>query len=153
MTDQKPAIRALQQEWLVARIVGVFGAIFLIVMLGVLVASRWNAAPPGPVPPPAASGTAVSAQDAAARHAEDIALCTAALGAAQGLGLVPGFAASDGDGPRPAGAQGRYVCGAKTDAARYAVTFDIACTHLADAKCIVPIAIVQDGNQVLYQRR
>lgn len=87
----------------------------------------------------------------AARRAEDIAVCDTALGAAQKLGVVPNFAVRDGDRSASTGVQGRYVCNARTDAARYAVIFDIACTHLGDPRCLVLAAVTQNGT-ILYKR-
>ncbi|HXC56746.1 MAG TPA: hypothetical protein VNU97_15720 [Rhizomicrobium sp.] len=144
---------ALRREWLAARIAAVFGGLLLIAV-GVLMVMNELASPaPTAATPPPAAASAPPADTAEARRQEDIALCDAALATVQGLGLVPNFAVRDGDEARPAGVQGRYVCGARTDAAKYAITFDLACTHLGDAACIVPFAITQDGTRVLYQRK
>ncbi len=153
MQDQ-PNMRALRREWLGARIVAVFGALLVIAVLAVI-AADWMAGNETPVLPSATRvvPTQISPADtAAARRAEDIALCDAALAAVQGLGLVPGFAQRDGDSAAPTQTQGRYVCRAKTDAAKYTIAFDLACTRLGESGCIVPYSIAQDGGGVLYQR-
>jgi hypothetical protein len=151
MTDREPNMRALKREWLVARIVGGFAVLLLIAVVTVLVVSAFQTppeAPARPVPPAEATPPADTAE---ARRQEDIALCDAALASAQTLGIVPAFATRDGDRSEPAGVQGRYLCHAKTDAAKYAITFDLACTHLGDNRCIVPVTIAQGGT-VLYRR-
>ena len=48
--------------------------------------------------------------------------------------------------------RGRYVCHAKTDAAKYTVTFDLPCTDLTQAKCVQLYSIALDGSGVLYRR-
>ncbi len=151
MNDSEPNIRALRREWLAARLMAALGALLLLAVVAVIVMTEMS----GTVAPPATAPTATApAPDTReARRAEDIALCDAALGAAQSVGLVPGFAARDGDAAAPGDAQGRYVCRARTDAAKYTIAFDLACTHLGDAKCIVLYRIAQDGGGVLYQRR
>jgi hypothetical protein len=90
--------------------------------------------------------------NAEARREEGIAICTAALAAVQNLGLVPQFATLDGGDTQATGVRGRYVCAAKTDAAKYAVTFDLTCTNLGAANCIAPFSIIQDDNTVIYKR-
>ena len=155
--DHESNMPALKREWLAARVVAVIAGLLLIVVLGVIVASTFSAenaplpvasAPPVPTettPPPAADV-------AAARTAEDIALCDAALAAVQGQGLLPSFATRDGDTAEPTQVRGRYVCHAKTTAAKYSIAFDLACTRLGEASCIVPFQIAQDRGGVLYQR-
>ena len=150
MNDSEPNIRALRREWLAARVMAGLGLLLLLAVVGVIAMTEMS----GTVtPPPAAPPATTAAPDTAeARRAENIALCDAALATAQGVGLVPGFATRDGDVAAPGDAQGRYVCRARTDAAKYTIAFDLACTHLGDAKCIVLYKIAQDGGGVLYQR-
>jgi hypothetical protein len=149
MNDSEPNIRALRREWLAARIMAGLGLLLLLAVVGVITATEMSGTQPATAPP----ATAAAPDTAEARRAEDIALCDAALATAQGVGLVPGFATRDGNVAAPGDAQGRYVCRARTDAAKYTIAFDLACTHLGDAKCIVLYKIAQDGGGVLYQRR
>ncbi|MEI9991003.1 MAG: hypothetical protein WDM86_13285 [Rhizomicrobium sp.] len=147
--EHQPNMRALQRDWLAARIVGLAGLVLIAAVAGL---ATFDLVSPRPLPlprPVVASPQAL----AAARRQEDIALCDGALAAAQALGVVPTFAVRDGDQTRPGGAQGRYICGAKTDAAGYAITFDLACTHLgAGGNCIVPFAVTQNGTSI-YRRQ
>ena len=155
--DHESNMPALRREWLAARILAVIAVLLLITVVGVIVADTFLAdtaplpvasAPPVPTeitPPPAADVQA-------ARTAEDIALCDAALAAVQGQGLLPTFATRDGDTAEPTQVRGRYVCHAKTTAAKYTIAFDLACTRLGEAGCIVPFQIAQDRFGVLYQR-
>ena len=153
LLDHIPNVRALRREWLAARIVATIGGTLLIAVLGLIVAQNL-AITSEPLPPvPTEIAPAPPQQDtAAARRAEDIALCDAALAAVQEQGLLPGFAVRDGDVAAPAQVQGRYVCRARTTAATYTIAFDLACTHLGQAGCIVPVTVAQDGGGVLYQK-
>lgn len=152
--DHQPNMRALRREWLSARIVAALGALMVIAVLAVLVTDWMSAseAPPLPTATPVVPTQIPPADSAAARRAEDIALCDAALATVQGVGLLPAFAQRDGDKAEATQTQGRYVCHAKTTAAKYSIAFDLACTHLGDAGCIVPYSVAQDGGGVLYQR-
>ena len=152
--DHESNMPALKREWLAARIVAVIAVLLLIAVLGVIVADTLSAdnaplpvasAPPVPteIAPPSAADVE------AARTAEDIALCDAALATVQGQGLLPNFATRDGDTAEPTQVRGRYVCRAKTTAAKYTIAFDLACTRLGEAGCIVPFQIAQDLGGVL----
>ena len=155
--DHESNMPALKREWLAARIVAVIAGLLLIAVLGVIVASTFSAEnaplPVASAPPVPTQITPPQPADiAAARTAEDIALCDAALAAVQGQGLLPSFATRDGDRAEATQVQGRYVCHAKTTAAKYTIAFDLACTRLGEAGCIVPFQIAQDRFGVLYQR-
>lgn len=142
--EHSPNLPALRREWLVARIMWAVGGLLVIAIAGLISIDLLAAGPPRPA--------AVSAQAlAAARTQEDIAICNAALAAVQSLGILPTFAVRDGDQTKPGGKPGRYVCGAKTDAAHYTVTFDLACKRLGAAGCIVPQEVTQDGTSI-YRR-
>jgi hypothetical protein len=145
--EHDPNMPALRREWLAARIVAAFGVLLLALVVAGIVEDLWFAQPA--VAPAAAPAAAPNAE---ARRQEDIALCTAALASAQALGIVPGFAVRDGDETRTTNVQGRYICNAKTDAARYTIIFDLACRNLGQSNCIVPFQIVQQGGGVIFQR-
>ncbi len=144
--EHEPNIPGLQRDWLAARIVGIAGLLLILAITGLAIVDLLSQQP-SPPPPAAVSPQAL----AAARRQEDIALCDGALAAAQGLGVLPAFAVRDGDATRPGGVQGRYICNAKTDAAHYAIAFDLACPQLS-AHCIVPFEVTQDGTS-LYRRK
>jgi hypothetical protein len=140
-------IGALKREWAAARVVAAL-VIFLVLVFGTMGIMGWwqGQRPEATAVAPSAPGSAE------ARREEGIAICSAALVAVQNLGLVPQFATLDGGDTQPTGVRGRYVCAAKTDAAKYAVTFDLTCTNLGAANCIAPFSIIQDGNTVIYKR-
>ncbi len=146
--EHQPNVTGLSRDWLGARIVGAAGLVLILAVAGLAtlnLVSRQSVPPPSAVASPQAL--------AAARRQEDVALCDAALAAAQGLGVVPSFAVRDGDMTRPGGVEGRYICGAKTDAARYAITFDLACTRLdAGRKCVVPFAVTLNGASIYLRK-
>ncbi len=145
--EHEPNIRALRRDWLGARIVGSIGVVLLVAAGGLAVLGLLSRQPV-PQMTPAATIPAPQAL-AAARRREDVALCNGALAAVQTLGVLPAFAVRDGDETRPGGQQGRYSCNAKTDAARYVITFDLTCAHLGP--CIVPFEVTQDGTSI-YRR-
>lgn len=145
--EHSPNLPALRREWLVAWIVGTVGGLLVLGVAGLLAVDLLTAGPPAAPPPAAVSAL----PQAAARAQESIAICDAALAAVQKIGILPAYALRDGDETRPGGAPGRYVCGAKTDAAHYDVTFDLACRRLGGADCVVPQEVTQDGTSI-YRR-
>jgi hypothetical protein len=144
MTEFDANMRGLRREWLAARIFSAVGALLLGAIIGLIVLVKVY----GPAPVPA--GPAVTD---AQRRADTIALCTAAVAAAQGLGILPAFARLASDEVQRNAIPGRYTCFARTDADKYQVTIDLMCKHLNDPKCITLIGVTQDGGGVLYQRR
>jgi hypothetical protein len=149
--EHDPDMRALRREWSAARIVGTLGLLFIVAVsaAGIYLRATGVAAPPATAAPPQAA----PADDSAARRAESIAICDAAVAEAQHQGLVPGYARRDGDDAANTAVQGRYVCTAKTDAARYRITFDLQCTRLGTPGCINLFTVEQDGGGVLYTRK
>jgi hypothetical protein len=151
MGEDDSNIRALRREWLAARVVGALAGVLLLT-LGVLAFAGWWQGPHNAETPVPRAPSAAAPGEAKARHEESVAICTAALATAQQLGLVPDFATLDGGDTTPAGVQGRYACAAKTDAAKYALTFDLTCTNLSAGNCIALYSITQDGGTVIYRR-
>jgi len=160
--EHEPNMLALRREWLVARVVGVFGLVTLLAMVVLVGSAYWPSGPsPVAVAPPAAPVAAPPTSSvvvpttsmADARRQENIALCTAALGTAQKQGIVPAFAVLASEETQNTDVQGRYICLAKTDAARYSVDFDLTCTDLSTGNCISLYNVSQAGGGVLYQRK
>jgi hypothetical protein len=146
MTEQQSNVRALKREWLAARVmVGL--ALVLLLALAVAVTMGW-----WQVPGTGASAPGSSAAEAEARHQEGVAICTTALAVVQNLGLVPQFATLDGGDTKSTDVQGRYVCAAKTDTTKYAVTFDLTCTNLGATSCIAPYSVILQDGTVIYKR-
>jgi len=138
---------ALRREWLGARLVAAFGVLIVGAVVATILVNNWSERQPNmeavaPAPP----------SNADARRAENIAVCTAALVSAQTLGVMPAFAVRDGDEAKTTSVQGRYACGARTDAARYTIVFDLVCTDLTRSDCVVPFQIAQQGGGVIFQR-
>ena len=161
--EHEPNMPGLRREWLGARLVAIFGLLVLLLAATLVALSLWSPPQPGPVA--AASAPPVSAASpsdtivvpttsaADARRQENIALCTAALGAAQKQGIVPGFATLASEDTQNTDVQGRYICLARTDAAKYSIDFDLTCTDLAAGNCISLYNVSQAGGGVLYQRQ
>jgi hypothetical protein len=150
-TDHEEIVPAGRRGWLSAPVLGGLAVVLILVVVAVLVAGRFSAPPPA-ASTPAAAPAPSAPSSGQARRQEDIAVCDAALAAAQGLGVVPGFATRTSDATRPGGAQGRYVCSAKTDASQFDIMFDIACTKLGNPACIIPVTVSQNGA-VVYHRK
>ncbi|MEJ1969359.1 MAG: hypothetical protein WDN03_12115 [Rhizomicrobium sp.] len=161
--EHDPDVPALQREWLVARLVAALGLVLLLSAAAVMGAAHWSRMPPAPAPAPAAAPPPVVAggetavvpvaPSADARRQENIALCTAALAAAQRLGYVPAFATVASDETWNTEVRGRYICLARTDAAKYSLDFDLTCTNLGAGDCISLYSVSQAGGGVLYQRK
>jgi hypothetical protein len=98
------------------------------------------------------SATSDTAGAEAQRHAAALALCTAALTTTQGFGIVPAYTQLASDMVQGGTVRGRYTCFARTDAAKYQITFDLMCKDLGEAKCLNLYSVTQDGTGTLYQR-
>jgi len=140
MIDQDVNIKALQREWLAARIVAALTVVLLIA--AVVQVAIWP-------PTGATSPTAVSDAD---RRAAAVALCSAALATTQGFGILPAYTKLASDLVQPSSVRGRYTCFAQTDAAKYQITFDLMCKDLGEAKCLNLYSVTQDGTGAIYQR-
>jgi len=163
--EHEPDMAALRRDWLGARIVGITGFFLLLATAALILAAFWPASQPAPVaaanPPRPPVSTAApndtvvvpTTSAADARRQENIALCTAALAAAQQQGILPAFATLASDETQNTDVQGRYICLAKTDAARYSIDFDLTCTRLSEGNCISIFNVSQAGGGVLYQRK
>jgi hypothetical protein len=145
MTEHQPNVRALKREWLAARVMAVLAVVLLLALGAMAIMGWWQG------PGPGASAPGSSPADTEARREEGVAICTTALTVVQNLGLVPHFATLDGGDTKTTNVQGRYICDAKTDVAKYSVTFDLTCTNLGALKCIAPYSVTQDGT-VIYKR-
>jgi hypothetical protein len=157
LIDHQPNMRALKREWLAARVMAVLALVLVGGVAAVQIADNFfgSAPEPGAVVPTEVTSPPVVlplAPSVDARRAEDIALCDAALATVQAMGLLPGFATRDGDKAENTTVQGRYTCRAKTNAAKYSIAFDLACTRLGEDGCIVPYTVAQTGGAILYQR-
>ncbi|MBL6852269.1 MAG: hypothetical protein ISS15_08480 [Alphaproteobacteria bacterium] len=162
--EHEPNVPALRRDWLGARIVGALGLLILLAAGALFVATLWSGNQPAPVTaenPPSPPASSAAPNDtvvvpapppAEARRQEDVALCTAALATAQQQGIIPGFATLASQETQNTDVSGRYICLAKTDAARYSIDFDLTCTNLSQGNCIALFNVSQAGGGVLYQR-
>jgi hypothetical protein len=142
MEDIDANSRLLDWEWLAARIVfaGGFGiALIAAVLYAVL-------RPSTPTP-----ATILSAPEQQREHVAQE-FCTSAIGVAQAFGVVPGFAKSASE-PQRTTVKGRYTCNAAAGQSGYAITVDLMCTDLSDARCFNLFTVKQDDGTVLYQRQ
>jgi hypothetical protein len=160
--EHEPNMPGLRREWLGARLVAIFGLLVLLLAATLVAVGLWSApqpsqvvatSPPAPAASPSDTIVVPTTSVADARRQENIALCTAALGAAQKQGIVPGFATLASEDTQNTNVQGRYICLAKTDAAKYSIDFDLTCTDLSTGNCISLYNVSQAGGGVLYQRQ
>lgn len=145
--EHDPNMPALRREWLGARIVGALGVVFIVAVAAFGIYVRSQGLPVAPPPQAAAP------DNPAARRAEDIAICDAALAETQREGILPAYAKRDGDAAVTTSVQGRYICRAATEAARYAIVFDLGCTRLGEPNCIGLYTVEQEGGGTIYQRK
>jgi hypothetical protein len=148
MNPSEAELRAMRLEWLAARIVGGIGLCAIAAAIVLLILGR---APPPQSPAPAQSQSAAPAADDV--HAQGLTLCNSALASAVNFGVLPTDTKLAGDAPQSTDVRGRYVCQAATDAAKYAVTFDLICENIGDRRCIALFRVAQNGGGTLYQRQ
>ncbi len=127
--EHEPDMPGLRRDWLGARVIGGLGVVVLLTAAALTIAGLWRGYPPAPISstaPPAVSTAApsdtvvVPATSAAdARRQENIALCTAALLRRNARALFP--VSRRRRRLQNTDVQGRYICLAKTDAARYSI--------------------------------
>jgi hypothetical protein len=145
-TEQTPDHRALTREWLVARVTLIGGfivagaaAIYFGYVVPKIIAPREQVA-------------AALAQAQAFTTAKTE-LCTLALGAAKGYGIVPQYGRLASGILGATDVQGRYVCLAMTSAARYLMSADLLCSNLKNPRCVSLYNVVSQGDgAVLFQR-
>jgi hypothetical protein len=82
-----------------------------------------------------------------------IALCSSALNTAQSFGIMPRYSKLASDKLETTNVQGRYVCLAATDVAKYTVAADLVCRDLRDKRCVNLYSVTRDDGTVLYQRQ
>ena len=145
MTEQEAGQRALSREWLAARIVVLGG----LVMAAVVVAFF------GWIKPAYLTRPQLSLEQqqslAAAEAVRD--MCTTGVGAAKAFGIIPPYGRLASLNVGRTDVQGRYVCVAATQAAKYLVAVELLCRNLKDRRCVLLYSVSQTDGTVLYQRQ
>jgi hypothetical protein len=134
--------RLLRWEWLAARIVFLGG--FGIALIAAVATSVMKPAAPTVSAP-------LTGQEVQREHmAKEF--CISTLGVAQAFGVVPGFAKPTSE-PERTPTKGRYTCLAQAGQTGYAITIDLMCTDLSDARCFNLYSVKQGDGTTLFQRQ
>ncbi len=151
MSEDQTDIAALSREWLAARVV-VIGGFAIAIAVALYFAFR-----SAPAETPEAQAAAQTQQAAATQEEAEASaehqLCRMELANAQNYGLIPQFGRLSDPNPQKTDIQGRYVCQAATQAAKYTIAADLVCRNLADPHCVALYSVTQDDGTVLYQRQ
>jgi hypothetical protein len=145
MIEQGAGQRALSREWLAARIVVIGG---LVVAAAVAAYFGWikpaYLTPPQPTP---------EQQEARANAQAVLDMCTTGVAAAKAFGILPPYGRLVSLNVGRTDVQGRYVCQAATQVAKYLVAVELYCRNLKDRRCVSLYSVTQDDGTVLYQRQ
>ncbi|MBI1329001.1 MAG: hypothetical protein GC166_03745 [Alphaproteobacteria bacterium] len=153
MSDPHNEHNATLREWRVALItIGVV----LVIALGVAVyfalkVPKLEPIPEQPVDQPQQSQQP-SPENEAANKAALQEVCKTALKGATDYGILPGYTKLASTAPAATKMQGRYTCVGTTDAAQYAVVFDLLCNDIANEKCVMLMGVQADDGNVLFAR-
>ncbi len=138
--------RALAREWLAARIIVIGGfaiAIAAGLYFGVLV--------PKFIQPRAQHAELVRRVETILKA--EMQICSMALNTAKNFGIVPQYGQLATARLAATDVQGRYVCLAATNAAKYVLAVDLLCRDLKSPRCISLYNVSQSDGTVLYQRQ
>ncbi len=146
VTEQNAAgQRALSREWLAARIVVVGG---LVLAAAVVVFFGW-------IKPAYLTAPQLTPEQQQARtNAQAVFdMCTTGVAAAKAFGILPTYGRLASLKVGKTDVQGRYVCVAATQVAKYLVAVELYCRNLKDRRCVSLYSVSQDDGTVLYQRQ
>jgi hypothetical protein len=138
--------RALALEWLAVRIVvggGFAIAILAAIYFGVIFPRFIQ---------PRAERAQLAARIENILRAE-VQICSMALDTAKNFGIVPQYGQLASSKLARTSVQGRYVCLAATNAARYVLAVDLLCHNLESSRCTSLYNVSQSDGTILYQRQ
>lgn len=141
-----PAERALKFEWLAARVIVIGGfvvAIIAAIYFGVIV--------PRILEPRELHAKLVTRVETILKAEAQI--CSMALTSAKNFGIVPQYGRLVTAKLALTQVQGRYICVAATNAAKYFLSIDLVCRDLKSPRCTSLYNILQPDGTVLYQRQ
>jgi hypothetical protein len=155
MSQSEPGFRALQREWIAARLVLALG----IVGAGATFTWLWFHRPVAIEPAgstdaasSATSGSSEGGASSANAGSQGQLFCSTTVTVAQSFGIVPPAAKPDGT-PQKTDVQGRYVCVAQGDTTKYTISVDLMCRDLGEQHCFNLFNVTQSDGNVLYQRQ
>jgi len=150
VTEQQSDLRALNREWLVARVVIIGGLV-----VAALVVAWFGWLKPTYFTKPQLTPAQLAAQ-ATARAVFQ--MCSTGVAAAKSFGILPQY----GQLSKPVrvgrtDVMGRYVCLANTQVARYVIAVELLCPQTSSRQCVSLYSVIQDDGTpqgtVLYQRQ
>jgi hypothetical protein len=145
-TDTVATERSLAREWLAVRIIVIGGfaiAIAAGIYFGVIV--------PKFIQPRAERAELVTRVETVLKAEAQI--CSMALSTAKNFGIVPQYGQLATARLAATDVQGRYVCVAATQAAKYVLAVDLLCRNLKSPRCTSLYNVSQSDGTVLYQRQ
>jgi len=149
MSTDQPDFRALEREWKIGLSVVIGGfAIAIAVAAFLTFGHKSHAVVPDQTQ---VEETAPANVQGGLDHPSQV--CTTALMNAKNFGVVPAGGRLTDPDPRQTDQDGRYICDAATDKAKYSIAVDIVCAQVAKGKCVSIYNIAQDDGSVLYQRQ
>lgn len=144
--DTADTKRALAREWLAMRIIVIGG------LLVALAAGLWfGLIYPKYVLPREQKAQLVNRIQKLLN--DEAAICTLAINSAKNFGIVPQYGQLATLKLALTSVQGRYVCVAQTNVARYFLSVDLECHDLKSPRCVSLYNVSQPNGTVLYQRQ
>jgi hypothetical protein len=145
VTEQGAGERALSREWLAARIVVIGGLVLAAALVAFFgwIKPTYLTAPQLTAEQQEARATALAIRD----------MCTTGIAAAKAFGILPSYGHLASPNAGRTDVQGRYVCVAGTQVAKYLVAVELLCRDLKDRRCVSLYSVTQDDGTVLYQRQ
>jgi hypothetical protein len=145
VTEQETVQRSLSREWLAARVVVIGG---LVLAAGLILFFGW-------IKPAylAAPQLTPEQQQARATGQAILDMCSTGVSSAKAFGILPPYGRLASLTVGKTDVQGRYVCVAATQVAKYLVAVELLCRNLKDRRCVSLYSVTQDDGTVLYQRQ
>jgi hypothetical protein len=151
LPEDNPKQHALRREWAAARIVIIGGFVVAIAVAGYF-AYRQEQAMRAEALANAPHTVSPHKVDAKLLARVELAICSAELVQAQGIGIVPTYGQLATPRLVRANAPRRFICEAATHLTRYFISADILCNNLRDARCVSVFRIALKSGALVYQR-
>jgi hypothetical protein len=145
VSEQAAEQRALSREWLAARIVVIGG---LVVAAGFIAFFGW-------IKPAYLTAPPLTPEQQQARAVSQAVfdMCSTGVASAKSFGILPPYGRLASLNVGRTDVQGRYVCVATTQVAKYLVAVELLCRNLKDRRCVSLYSVTQQDGTVLYQRQ
>jgi len=138
----------LRREWAAARVVVIGGFVIAIAVAGYFAYRQEQAQSPAGVP----NAMTPHKVDAKLLAQAELAVCSAELIQAKGIGIVPAYGQLATPRLVRGNAPERFICEAATSLTHYFIAADVLCNKLADARCVSVYRIALKDGTLVYQR-